>query len=113
VLSVLLRYTDSDYPFGIFKLFLAYKFFFLKGAFDMRLENSLIFTFVFILFSNINKYYSPGTPVSATSKADPHDIIGILLKVGLCTITIAPNSIRMNSLAFGHSVVCSSSIHGF
>jgi hypothetical protein len=22
VLSVLLRYTDSDYPFGIFKLFL-------------------------------------------------------------------------------------------
>jgi len=23
VLSVLLRYTDSDYPFGIFKLFLA------------------------------------------------------------------------------------------
>ena len=64
----------------------------------MRLENSLIFTFVFILFSNINKYYSPGTPVSATSKADPHDIIEILLKVGLCTITIAPNSIRMNSL---------------
>jgi len=24
VLSVLLRYTDSDYPFGIFKLFLNY-----------------------------------------------------------------------------------------
>jgi len=24
VLSVLLRYTDSDYPFGIFKLFLLY-----------------------------------------------------------------------------------------
>ena len=23
VLSVLLRYTDSDYPFGIFKLFLS------------------------------------------------------------------------------------------
>jgi hypothetical protein len=23
VLSVLLRYTDSDYPFGVFKLFLA------------------------------------------------------------------------------------------
>jgi hypothetical protein len=25
VLSVLLRYTDSDYPFGIFKLFLKIK----------------------------------------------------------------------------------------
>jgi hypothetical protein len=24
VLSVLLRYTDSDYPFGIFKLFLSF-----------------------------------------------------------------------------------------
>jgi len=24
VLSVLLRYTDSDYPFGIFKLFILY-----------------------------------------------------------------------------------------
>jgi hypothetical protein len=64
----------------------------------MRLKNSFIFTFVFILFSNINKDYSPGTPVSSTSKADPHDITEILSKVGLCTITIAPNSIRMNSL---------------
>ena len=27
VLSILLRYTDSDYPFGIFKLFLIYKTF--------------------------------------------------------------------------------------
>jgi hypothetical protein len=26
VLSVLLRYTDSDYPFDIFKLFLKYKY---------------------------------------------------------------------------------------
>jgi hypothetical protein len=26
VLSVLLRYTDSDYPFGIFKLFLQYSY---------------------------------------------------------------------------------------
>jgi hypothetical protein len=29
VLSGLLRYTDSDYPFGIFKLFLYYHFVFL------------------------------------------------------------------------------------
>jgi hypothetical protein len=29
VLSVLLRYTDSDYPFGIFKLFLSFVLFLL------------------------------------------------------------------------------------
>ena len=63
------------------------KFFFLKGAFDMRLENSLIFTYVFILFRNINKDYSTGTPVSSTSKADHHDINEMLLKVVLSSIT--------------------------
>jgi hypothetical protein len=38
VLSVLLRYTDSDYPFGIFKLFLVVVFF----------VKSITFSFVYI-----------------------------------------------------------------
>ena len=41
VLSVLLRYTDSDYPFGIFKLFLSYLIYaisLLSSNYDLRSE---------------------------------------------------------------------------
>jgi hypothetical protein len=34
--------------------------------------------------------FSPGTPVSSTNKTDCHDIIEILLKVALNTITLTP-----------------------
>jgi hypothetical protein len=33
--------------------------------------------------------FSPGTPVSSSNKTDCHDIIEILLKVALNTITLA------------------------
>ena len=35
-----------------------------------------------------SRWFSPGTPVSSTIKADFHDIIEVLLKVELNTITI-------------------------
>jgi hypothetical protein len=35
-------------------------------------------------------WFSPGTPVSSTSKTDHHDITEILLKVALNTITLPP-----------------------
>jgi hypothetical protein len=60
VLSVL-RFTDSDYPFGIFKLFLT-------------------ITWIF-----------PGTPVSSNDKIECHDITEILLKVALNTTTLTLN----------------------
>jgi hypothetical protein len=41
VLSVFLRYTDSDYPFGIFKLFLAYQLYLLWNI-PMACINCLI-----------------------------------------------------------------------
>jgi hypothetical protein len=34
------------------------------------------------------RWFSPGTPVSATNKTDCHDTIEILLKVALNTITL-------------------------
>jgi hypothetical protein len=34
------------------------------------------------------QWFSPGTPVSSTNKTDHHDIIEILLKVALNTITL-------------------------
>jgi hypothetical protein len=33
------------------------------------------------------QWFSPGTPISSTNKADHHDITEILLKVALKTIT--------------------------
>ena len=36
------------------------------------------------------QWFSPGTPVSYTNKTDCHDIIEILLKVGLNTINLSP-----------------------
>ena len=68
VLSVLLRYTGSDCPFGIFKLFLDINTFYLPCY---RLE----------VFS--------GNLVSSTNKTERHDISEILLKVVLNTITLS------------------------
>jgi hypothetical protein len=34
------------------------------------------------------RWFSPGTPVSSTNKTDRHDIVEILLKVALNTITL-------------------------
>jgi hypothetical protein len=36
-------------------------------------------------------WFSPDTPVSSTNKTDHHDVIEILLKVALNTITITLN----------------------
>jgi hypothetical protein len=47
-----------------------------------------------------------GTPFSSTNKTDRHDIIGILLKVALTTITLTLYS-------FGHCIVYHSWIYGF
>jgi hypothetical protein len=35
-------------------------------------------------------WFSPGTPVSSTNKTDHHNIVEILLKVALITITLHP-----------------------
>ena len=57
VLSVLLRYTDSDYPFGIFKLFLI-RSTWLQWLFKVRLMrndmNCLLFRIVFQLLFRLN-----------------------------------------------------------
>jgi hypothetical protein len=36
----------------------------------------------------VSKWFSPGTPVSSTNKADRYDITEILLKVALNTISL-------------------------
>jgi len=38
------------------------------------------------------RWFSPGTPMSSTSKTDRHDITEILLKVALHPITLTPTS---------------------
>ena len=42
-----------------------------------------------------SQWFSPGTPVSSTFKADRHDITEILLKVALSTITLPPCNKRV------------------
>ena len=61
VLSVLLRFTASDYPFGSTCQWLA-----------------------------IGWWFSPCTPVSSTNKTDSHDITEIALKLALNTIIHNP-----------------------
>ena len=48
VLSVLLQYTDSDYPFGIFKLFLTQHLFLLKCLYQAMAQT---------LYSNMTSFF--------------------------------------------------------
>jgi hypothetical protein len=82
VLSVRLRFTDSDYPFGIFKLFLVFRYclnklLYVSTCTEKHPIQQVIYN---------PSWFSPGTPVSSTNKTDRHDITEILLKVALSTI---------------------------
>ena len=50
-------------------------------------------------------WFSPGTPVSSTNKADHDDIAEILLKVALNTITITPNPIYSQTNHLGRGII--------
>jgi hypothetical protein len=45
--------------------------------------------------------FSPGIPVSSTDKTECHNIIEILLKVALNTITLTPTLLLFNEIIFG------------
>ena len=51
------------------------------------------------------RWFSPGTPVSSTSKTDRHDITEILLKVALNTITLTRKPVQKLSNFFCTSFV--------
>ena len=111
VLSVRLRFTDSYYPFDIFKLFLdPYNLFFIEVSAE-RLNNAQSCNNLCVMSVNATCFYecsivlwkgctrlavasdkvyqlldhgrwfSPGTPASSTTKTGRHDIAEILLKV--------------------------------
>ena len=40
------------------------------------------------------RLFSPGTPISSTNKTDRHDIIEIMFKVALNTITLSPPPLK-------------------
>jgi len=107
VLSVLLRYTDSDCPFGIFKLFLQI----FKGKNERKDKSNVfiihlcqwlvptevgwVYSIEFIWHQDCQwltagEWFSAGTPVSSANKTDGHDITEILLKVALETINPTP-----------------------
>ena len=79
----LLRFTDSDYPFGIFKLLLY-----------------LYYVFTFMIYTRKGRRHRDhmivgftttcaiSTLVSSTNKTDRHDITELLLKVALNIITL-------------------------
>jgi len=48
-------------------------------------------------------WLSPGTPVSSTNESDRHDIIEILLKVGLNTITVSLTNTFICKIETEHS----------
>jgi len=58
VLSVLLRYTDSDYPFGIFKLFFLQKHFLMDPVTNMSdiSKSKLIVTWYKSFIVVVNKF---------------------------------------------------------
>jgi hypothetical protein len=43
-----------------------------------------------------DQWFSPGVPVSSTSKFDHHNITEILLKVALNTMTLTPTKTRFD-----------------
>jgi hypothetical protein len=55
-----------------------------------------------ILYHN-SQWFSPASPVSSTNKIDSHDIVEILLKVALNTITLT--HIRTNNIYFRTSSI--------
>jgi hypothetical protein len=48
-----------------------------------------------------DRWFSPGTPASSTTKTGRHDIVEILLKVALSTI----NQIKSNQIIFSYKLV--------
>jgi hypothetical protein len=91
VLSVLL-FTDSDYPFGIFTLFLLYLdkssflYYYIRCNVSGDVERTTNYgqeTDKVYQFLAHGRWFSPGTPFSSTTKTGRHDIAEILLKVAL------------------------------
>ena len=58
---------------------------------------------VYMLLAH-GRWFSPGTPVSSTTKTGRHDIAEILLKVALNTINQI-NKVKSKSLVFGHGLI--------
>ena len=102
VLSVPLRFADSNYPFGTFKLcliifiyceqlmfvdqYLKVDVYILKtlGKTEEAIKN-IRFWHVYQLLAD-SRWFSPGTPEYSTTQTGRHDIAEILLKVALSTI---------------------------
>jgi hypothetical protein len=80
-LSVL-RFTASDYPFGIFTLLVMALSVLRFTASDYPFGSDKVYQ----LLAH-GWWFSPGTPASSTTKTGRHDIAEILLKVGLNTQT--------------------------
>ena len=84
MLSVLLRVTDSYYPFGIFKLLYHGADFYHNTSSTRKVIDLPSYT-VYQLLAD-GRWFPPGTPASSTTKTGRHDITEILLKVTLNTI---------------------------
>ena len=136
VLSVLLRYTDSDYPFGIFKLFLSFCTFsfghcvvcsssiygfWLPLWYLQTLLVILYFFFwplCFLFFFDIRILI---TPLVSSNSSCP--FVLFLLAIVLSVLLRYTDSdypfgifklfLSFCTFSFGHCVVCSSSIYGF
>ena len=114
VLSVLLRFTDSHYPFGIF--FPLFCLFF----FDLRILITPLVSFVHCVFCS-SQIYGFSLPIwyllaivfSVLLRfTDSHYPFGIFCP--LCCLFFFDLRILITPLvSFGHCVVCSSQIYGF
>ena len=120
VLSVLLRITDSDYPFGIFKLFL------LKLVNTMRFWNNLkqYISISLIIASSIlnkrddnqkcitRKMYN--VCITQFQDISVHKTSGVRVTRSLVLyVYFVDRCLFFCTFSCGHCVVCSSSIYGF
>jgi predicted nucleic acid-binding Zn ribbon protein len=114
VLSALLRYTDSDYPFGIFWPLCCLLFFVTR-----ILINPLVsFGHCVVCSSSLHGFWLPlwyllAIVLSALLRYTDSDyLFGIFWP--LCCLLFFVTRILITPLvSFGHCVVCSSSFHGF
>ena len=113
MLSVLLRFTDSHYPFGIFWSLCCLFFF------DLRILITPLVSFVFCVVCSSQIYgfslplwYLLSIVLSVLRFTDSHYPFGIICP--LCFLFFLDLRILITPLvSFGHCVVCSSSIYGF
>ena len=114
VLSALLRYTDSDYPFGIFWPLCRQLFFDIQ----ILITSLVSFGYCVVSFSSIYRFWLPLWYLLTIAVVCFSSIYRFWLPLWLLVAIVSSILLRYTDsdyplVSFGHCVVCSSSIYRF